>query len=599
MSGANAGVARVERATSEAAGAADATTVSGALVGTLLALGVEEAFGVSGGAMAGLWHALTASALHVRHFRHEGGAAFAAVEAHFATDRPVAVFTTTGPGLLNALTGILAARDEGAKVIVLSAFTPAAQRGRWAIQETSSFTLPGELYTAEPLFHFATVLESPAQLPQIARRLAHGISRPGGFVAHVAVPASVQPLAARVPSVARDPHQQPTLLPGAPSPRAVEESVRALGDCRFAIWVGFGARGAAAEVRALARRTGAPVFCSPRAKGIFPEDDPLFAGVTGMGGHESVIAWVARHAPRRTLVLGSRLGEATSFWDPRLVPPAGFVHVDVDPEVPGVAYPEAPTLAIAADVGAFLRALLDALPTPPSPALVPTPRPPAPAPSPSILPTSARVRPEALMAALQQEVVDGSDAIVLAESGNSFAWTTHHLRFSMPGRYRVSTGVGAMGHATAGVVGCALATGGKAVAVVGDGAMLMNNEVNTAVKFGARAVWVVLNDARYGMCAQGMATLGLSADADFPEVDFVALARAQGADGLRVVAEGQLADALARAMAAKGPFVVDVLIDPSRVPPTGARNRGLRAQLEDRAAGATEPLPAAFPVRAT
>ena len=131
----------------------------------------------------------------------------------------------------------------------------------------------------------------------------------------------------------------------------------------------------------------------------------------------------------------------------------------------------------------------------------------------------------------------------------------------------MSTGFGAMGHAAAGVVGAALATGRRAVAVVGDGALLMTNEINSAVKFGARAVWIVLNDGRYGMCAQGMDALGLSADAEIPQVDFAAFARAQGARAMRVDHEAQLDAALAEAMAADGPFVVDVRID------RGARRR--------------------------
>src|SRR5258705_6472881 len=103
-----------------------------------------------------------------------------------------------------------------------------------------------------------------------------------------------------------------------------------------------------------------------------------------------------------------------------------------------------------------------------------------------------------------------------------------------------------MGHAAAGVVGAANGSGGKAVAIIGDGAMLMNNEINTAVKFDLPAVWIVLNDARYNMCEQGMATLGLSADATFPEVDFAMLARALGADGIRVEREAELGPALLR-----------------------------------------------------
>jgi acetolactate synthase-1/2/3 large subunit len=121
------------------------------------------------------------------------------------------------------------------------------------------------------------------------------------------------------------------------------------------------------------------------------------------------------------------------------------------------------------------------------------------------------------------------------------------------------------------------------------------------VKFRAPAVWVVLNDARYGMCEQGMAALGMVADAAFPEVDFAALARAQGAGGVRVETERDLEGALEQAMAAAGPFVVDVRIDPSRMAPTGARNRCLRAQIQGAAgAGAAPPArEAAFPARAS
>jgi acetolactate synthase-1/2/3 large subunit len=99
------------------------------------------------------------------------------------------------------------------------------------------------------------------------------------------------------------------------------------------------------------------------------------------------------------------------------------------------------------------------------------------------------------------------------------------------------------------------------------------------VKFGLPAVWIVLNDARYNMCEQGMATLGLSADAGIPEVDFAMLARALGAEGLRVESEAGLIPALERALAAPGPFVLDVRIDPTCRAPSQGRNRGLGAQI--------------------
>ena len=73
------------------------TTVVSALVQMFSRLGVKQAFGVSGGAMAALWDALSSSSLGVYHFRHETGAAFAAIEACFAGGRPTLLFTTTGP----------------------------------------------------------------------------------------------------------------------------------------------------------------------------------------------------------------------------------------------------------------------------------------------------------------------------------------------------------------------------------------------------------------------------------------------------------------------------------------------------------------------
>ena len=133
-------------------------TVAEALVKILENLGVNYAFGVSGGGIGPLWATLNRSSIELLHFRHESGAAFAATEAYFANDRPVVVFTTTGPGITNALTGLFAARGEGAKLIFLSAATSTGNRGRGACQETSAHTMPfSGIFTSGPLFNYATI----------------------------------------------------------------------------------------------------------------------------------------------------------------------------------------------------------------------------------------------------------------------------------------------------------------------------------------------------------------------------------------------------------------------------------------------------------
>src|SRR3954462_9444375 len=211
----------------------------------LTALGVRYAFGVSGGAIAAIWGALSASDIEVVHFRHEAGAAFAAVEAHFVSDAPVVVFTTTGPGLTNSLTGILAARGEGAKIILLSACTTASNRGRWAIQESDSDSLPVGLTAPGPLFHMAAVIESVDALPQVARRIANGLARPGGFVCHLSIPTGLQAVNAS--------RLMPSILPSAPldaPPRSVFAAcVSLLARDSVALWVGHGARAASDEIR--------------------------------------------------------------------------------------------------------------------------------------------------------------------------------------------------------------------------------------------------------------------------------------------------------------------------------------------------------------
>lgn len=551
-----------------------ACSVAEAVVKILEEIGVEYAFGVSGGAIAPIWAALHRSSIKTLHFRHEAGAAFAATEAYFASDRPVVIFATTGPGITNALTGLLAARWEGAKVIFLSASTAPSQRGRWAIQETSTYTMPStSIFTTGQVFHYATTLECSHELPEVTRRLALGIAQPGGFIAHLSIPTNIQtnPFKTLLPQV------NLAVPPTTASKETVEECARLLSEDSFAIWVGFGARDAAAEIRQLAERTGAMVMCSPRGKGIFPEDHPQFLGVTGFGGHDSVLRYMHNQRPKRVLVLGTRLGEFTSFWNPIMIPSSGFVHIDIDPQVPGTAYPSAETLAIQSDVRVFIRALLNHFEANTDQS------------SKTALPQPGQyliqqrdfglVRPQLLMNMIQQVIIDSSDALVMAESGNSFAWAIHLLRFNTPTRYRISNGFGAMGHFVTGVVGAALARHGKAVAIVGDGAMLMNNEINTAVKYQVPAVWIVMNDGRYNICEQGMTYLGFKdVDATIPQADFVKIAQGMGADGIRVEKETEVQAALKKAIAARRPFVVDVIIDPTEIPPTKGRNQSLILQ---------------------
>lgn len=551
-------------------------TLSDTLLARLFNAGVRDAYGLLGGGGHPFFESLQKSPIEILHFRHEAGACFAAIEHYFASGNPAVVFTTTGPGLTNALTGMAAARRDGAKLVVISAATGPARRGRWAFQETSAWTM-GDAGVFHPgqLCHLAARIESPQELPAIMARLDAGLAQPGAFVAHLSLAPGIQSSLFEGPA---RPVPARSFPRGGVSDEALAQTVRLLEGEDVVLWLGFGARNAWREVRALADQLDARVMCTPRAKGIFPGSHERFIGVTGLGGHASVISQLDRRPAGVTLVLGSRLGEMSSFWREELVPRRSFVHVDIDPEAIGTAYPDAPVLGIPCEIGEFARRLL-LLVGKSGPRRLAGQRPSIVRPAPDPARPAGLVRPAVLMAALQRQVVDRTKAVVLTEAGNSFVWGSNALTFENPHRYRTSMSFGSMGHATTGVLGAARATGRPAVAVVGDGAMLMNNELNTAVHHRIPAIWVVLNDGAFGLVDHGMRSIGFPpADLSIPRCDFEMIGRGMGARGITVKDEVELDGALIRALESRGPCVVDVWTDPSEPSPFAGRGASIERQ---------------------
>jgi acetolactate synthase-1/2/3 large subunit len=288
------------------------------------------------------------------------------------------------------------------------------------------------------------------------------------------------------------------------------------------------------------------------------------------------VVYMTSERPGHVLVLGTRMGESSSFWAPHLLPTDGFIHVDLDTAAFGAAFPMARTYKVQAEIGSFLEQLIEQWPIARAQDL---PHSQLQAEPPWEYRARGFVRPQALMQAVQRRVIEAHDALIMAECGNSFVWASNLLRLRKPGRFRMSSGLGSMGHMTCGVVGAALARGGKAVALVGDGAMLMQHEVSTAVEHNIPAVWIVLNDSSYGMCEQGMKSFGWAPfGTSIKTADFAMMAHALGAAGVRVDREDDLEAALSQAMQSPGPYVLDVLIDKEVMAPSTLRNRSLRAQ---------------------
>lgn len=542
-------------------------TAADALVGWLIAAGVRRAFGVSGGGVAAVWSAMSrADTLHMVHTQHESGAVFAATEASLATGELVVVMVTTGPGLTNALTGLVAARQEGARVLLISSLTPSARRGRGATQETSPEGPLGALYSAGAVMHVAAAVESVPQLQAALHKVAWGMAGPGGFVAHLGLPSDLA-LSPSAP-IPFAPVRRPT---PEVDPGILDELALSVERGELLLMLGREASPARGALLELVERAAIPAVSAPHGKGVIPEDHPCHLGVVGFAGQEQVGALLEARPFRTLLVLGAQLSEAESGYSPSLRPAHQIVLAGPSAEPPHGAYADIGHTVISAPVEAVVRGLLARVRTG---RLIAMPTP-LPAPPPLRRATDgAPVRPSVLLDAIQTQVVEGSDAVLLAECGNAFAWAIHHTRMPEP-RLRVSVGWGSMCHASMGAIGVA-AVGRRAVALVGDGAMLMGHEVVTAARHGLDVVWIVLNDSGYGMCRHGMAAQGLVGhDLDQPEVDFAALSRSLGVRGTSITDERELDQRLAEALASPGPHVIDVRVDPSERPPIGGRVRNL------------------------
>jgi acetolactate synthase-1/2/3 large subunit len=335
---------------------------------------------------------------------------------------------------------------------------------------------------------------------------------------------------------------------------------------------------AAAEVRRLADLLGVPVAHTPQGAGLMPADHPLAVGVVGRNG-----TYPANQATRQAdvlLALGARFDDrVSSGWVPGYtfaIPPTRLVQVDLDPEELGRNYPV--HLGVAADVRTFLRAVL---------ALVETGggRPGRDAWRSQVAawqrdwaefnarryrPEATPLQPEHVVRTLRRAVP--RDGLVLVDVGVHHTWMVQPGPAWEPQTLLQSWGFAAMGFAVGGVLGAKLAAPERrAVAVCGDGGFLMaSNAVATAVEYGIPATWVVWNNYGYvsirdlqkGAFGKETTTMFRREATGEPfSPDYAMLARACGADGIRVTAPGELGDALAAAIGSDRPTVVDVAVD--------------------------------------
>lgn len=562
------------------------------LINYLERLGVEYVFGVPGGAIEPLYNALARSARRGGPrpvvARHESGAAFMAQGYAAATGKLGVCCATTGPGATNTLTGVASAYQEEVPLLVITAQTPLSTFGKGGFQESSCDGVD-TLGLFAHCTRYNSLVSHGAQLEHklVAALMAAFGDTPGPV--HLTFPVDV--LRSPAP-VGGQPCDIRSLLV---KPSLVDEPlVKRLWDKlagkKLAILIGDGCSEAADHIVAFAERTGARLVTTPAAKGLVEPYHPLYRGVFGFAGHPCARQSLVDPSVDSVLVVGSSLSEwDTAGWDidPELY--SRLIHIDASDA--HLARSPMACLHVRGRIKAVFERLLGYLQThgsrspdfhdgiatevsaSPDRALQPlflgetgteyTER-------------AQGVKPQWLMDKLGRCFPPGTR--FLADVGNSTAWAIHYLNPANPGRvnwFGATTRYAAMGWAIGMAVGVAMADRERpVVCITGDGSMLMNGqELTVAVAENLPVVFVVLNDGALGMVKHGQRMAKAEPVAfQLPPVDFAAIAKAQGARGIRIGSSKEL-DALdTHALCgSSGPVLIDVHVDPDAVPPMGTR----------------------------
>jgi acetolactate synthase-1/2/3 large subunit len=540
------------------------TTVGAVLAEGLARAGVKIAFTVPGESVLSLLDGLAANHIRVVAARNESSAAFMAEAVGQLTSRPALCIGTRGPGAANMAIGLHSARADSVPLIAIVGGVNRNWKGREAFQEMDVVRV------FEPIVKWAAEITDAAEaLPMLERALATAVGgRPGPVLLSVAADlldsASPAGLQGRASGIHSDDQSEP-------DPAVVRQVLHLIADARRPlILAGAGvlrARSTDALVR-LAETLRVPVVSSWRRGDVFPNDNPLYLGMTGPGAPASVRARLEE--ADALLVLGCRLGEMTTFGYE--IPAATTRCAQVDLQPLGAKSAQRPGIVMAADVAAFLRmtqrvlsrAVLDAASMDERTAANAADR--LAYESASVVDADEwdgpGVHPGRVVATLARLLP--REAIIATDAGDFGTWAARGFRFHRPGTF-LGSAAGPMGYGLPSAIGGALARPGRlAVALAGDGGFAMTMaDLETAVRERAHVLAIVFDNGRYGTIARHQEDRGnaVGLGTRLGAVDFAAIAEACGALGITVHNDDQFEPALARALAAGRPALIHLELD--------------------------------------
>ena len=568
----------------------DTVTAAEAMVAQLRSYGVDHVFGLCGHTNIALLDAMGRSDIRFVISRHEQAAAHAADGYARATGKPGVLLVHVGPGMTNAVTGVLTAAMDSVPLVAISGDIPSYYHGRHPHQEVNLHADADQTSIYRPFVKRAWQVHRVADLARFTERAFWTATsgRPGAVLLSVPMDHFSRPVpsdtAAAYPLAVQE-------RPGLPTDVAGRIADLLVAAERPLVYLGGGLRRGPGldALRRLVEHLDIPVAHSLMAKGTLPDSHPLLLGMPGFWGLELTNRYT-READI-VLALATRFAETdASSWDRRYTwqfPPGRLIQIDIDPTEIGRNFPVAVgAVADVADaVQAIDTAVRDRQPTPTERAglretITATRR--------SLFTESRErgasdqfpLRPERILTDLR--AILPPDAILITDVGWNKNGVAQCYELPDEGRFITPGGASTMGFGPAAAVGVQIARPDRTVvALIGDGGMSAQlPAVPMAVEQWAPVVFVVMNNRSHGTISDlQVANFGRSYGCDFlgPDgepysPDFAAYGRACGADGYTVDTAAGFGEALHAALAARRPAVLDVPMVNEPVPTPGHWN---------------------------
>lgn len=535
--------------------------------------GVDTIFGYPGGQALPIYDALYDS--KIRHIlcRHEQGAAHAADGYARATGRPGVCLATSGPGATNLVTGIANAFMDSVPMVAITGQVPQALLGRDSFQEAdiTGITLP--------ITKHSYLVKDPSEMAQTVKEAFHiaTTGRPGPVLIDIPRDVSSSKTEYRRADRMNLPGYRP-VTDG--DPLQVQEAVRAIIQSeRPVIYAGGGVviSGAHEELLQMAELLMAPVCNTLLGLGGFPGDHPLSLGMVGM--HGTKYANYAICECDLLIAVGARFDDRVTGKVESFAPEARIIHIDIDPAEIGKNVRV--DIPIVGDVKRVLGQLLEIL----KPGLGEAWRDKVLAWKKEYPLTYCEkdcLKPQAIIREICRQT-DGK-AMVTTEVGQHQMWAAHYYTFSKPRSFITSGGLGTMGFGLPAAIGVQVGCPDDLVFdIAGDGSIQMNiQELCTAVNYELPINVAILDNGFLGMVRQWQELFynRRYSQSELFNPDFIKLAEAYGAEGIRVSRPAELAPAIEQAISSSKPVMLDFIVDREEnvlpmVPPGGALNKML------------------------